>query len=80
MTDLEEKLIERLKGEHIEFRQLMKEHQEYEEKLAEFDKLRYLTSEEEIERKRIQKLKLLCKDRMAQILKEYGAEKAREQA
>jgi len=78
MTDLEEKLIERLKQEHIEFRQLVTEHQEYEEKLAELDRLRYLTSEEEIERKRIQKLKLLCKDRMAQILKEYGAEKARE--
>ena len=35
------------------------------------DKKVYLTPEEEIERKRIQKLKLSRKDRMAELIRDY---------
>ena len=62
-------LIEQLKAGNPEFRQLMEEHLQYERLLEEFNKFRYLTSEQEIEKKRIQKLKLMGKDRMAEILK-----------
>jgi uncharacterized protein YdcH (DUF465 family) len=69
----ENALIEHLKATNPEFRRLMEEHLQYERQLEEFNKLRYLTSEQEIEKKRVQKIKLRGKDRMAEILKEYKA-------
>jgi uncharacterized protein len=71
MTTDENALIEHLKQTDPEFRQLMEEHLRYEQQLEEFNKLRYLTSEQEIEKKHVQKLKLHGKDRMAEILKEH---------
>ena len=65
----ENTLIEQLTAGNPEFRRLMEEHHQYEQRLEEFNQLRYLTSEQEIEKKRIQKLKLMGKDRMAEILK-----------
>ena len=67
----ENALIERLKQTNPEFRRLMEEHLRYEQQLEEFNKLRYLTGEQELEKKRVQKIKLLGKDRMAEILKEH---------
>jgi uncharacterized protein len=69
----ENTLIEHLKQTNPEFRQLTEQHLQYERQLEEFNKLRYLTSEQEIEKKRVQKIKLREKDRMAEILKEYKA-------
>jgi uncharacterized protein len=71
MTTDENALIEHLKQTDPEFRQLMEEHLRYERQLEEFNKLRYLTSQQEIEKKHVQKLKLHGKDRMAEILKEH---------
>ena len=72
--EMEEKvLIEHLKQTNPEFRQLMEEHLQYERQLEAFNKLRYLSSEQELEKKRVQKIKLRGKDRMAEILKEYKA-------
>ena len=67
----ENALIEHLKQTNPEFRELMEEHLQHERQLEEFNKLRYLTSEQELEKKRVQKVKLLGKDRMAEIVKEY---------
>jgi uncharacterized protein len=67
----ENALIEHLKQTHPEFRQLMDEHLQYERQLEAFNQLRYLTSEQELEKKRVQKTKLRGKDRMAEILKEH---------
>ena len=69
----ENTLIEHLKQTNPEFRRLMEEHLRYEQQLQEFNKLRYLTGEQEIEKKRVQKTKLRGKDRMAEILKEHKA-------
>lgn len=69
-----EDLIERVKRENEEFRTLYLEHTILEKKLSEFSKSKYLTSEEDIERKRLQKVKLSGKDRMAEILKQYGSQ------
>lgn len=65
-TDSE--LIEKLKSENLEFRKLIKEHEDYEKKLKAFDSKKYLTTEESLERKRIQKLKLSGKDKIEMIL------------
>jgi uncharacterized protein YdcH (DUF465 family) len=69
----ENALIEHLKQTNPEFRQLAEEHLQYERQLEEFNKLRYLSSEQELEKKRVQKIKLRGKDRMVEILKEYKA-------
>jgi uncharacterized protein YdcH (DUF465 family) len=69
----ENTLIEHLKQTNPEFRQLTEEHLRYERQLEEFNKLRYLTGEQELEKKRVQKIKLRGKDRMVEILKEYKA-------
>jgi uncharacterized protein len=67
----ENALIEHLKQTNPEFRQLMEEHLQYERQLDALNQLRYLTSEQELEKKRVQKIKLRGKDRMAEILKEH---------
>ena len=69
----ENALMEQLKAANPEFRQLMEEHLQYERQLEDLNKLRYLTTEQEVEKKRIQKLKLRGKDRMAELLKDVKA-------
>jgi uncharacterized protein YdcH (DUF465 family) len=73
METEESALIEHLKQTNPEFRQLAEEHVRYERQLEAFNNLRFLTSEQEVEKKQVQKIKLRGKDRMAEILKEYKA-------
>ena len=67
----ENKIVEFLKNQNEEFRKLSEEHRDLDGLLSEIDNKRYLTAEEEVERKRIQKQKLLRKDRMAELVREY---------
>jgi uncharacterized protein len=71
VEDKEELLKKRLKEEDPEFKTLMEEHIKYEEILAQFNERTHLTPNEEIERKRIQKLKLSGKDKMEVILAKH---------
>jgi len=57
-----------------ELRGLYTEHQELKQKLEVFRNKLYLTNEEEVEEKRIRKLKLQSKDRMMAILGRYQQE------
>ena len=63
--------IEQVKRDHTEFRHLLEEHEHYEAQLAAYNDLRFMTSAQEIERKRLQKLKLQGKDRILTILRQY---------
>lgn len=67
----EQEIVELLKKENEEFKKLSEEHRSLDSLLSEIDNKRYLTPEEEFERKRIQKQKLLKKDRMAELVREY---------
>jgi uncharacterized protein YdcH (DUF465 family) len=67
----EEEIIKVLKRENEEFKRLSDEHKNLEKILVEFDSKRYLSPDEEFERKRIQKQKLLKKDRMAELIRGY---------
>ncbi len=67
----EHEIVELLKRENEEFRKLSEEHRNLDGLLMEIDSKRYLTPDEEIERKKIQKQKLLKKDRMAQLVREF---------
>lgn len=74
MWEYDEEIIERAKKESMEFCHLWKEHQGLERKLEEINKLRFPMPEEDLERKRLQKLKLKGKDRMVEILNRYKEE------
>jgi uncharacterized protein len=65
----EEVLVERLRTENSEFQKWEQEHRQLENTLTSFETHRYLSPEEEVERKRIQKLKLAAKDRMMEIIR-----------
>jgi hypothetical protein len=67
----ENDVVEILKKENEEFRKLTEEHRSLDLLLSEIDSKRYLTPEEEIERKNIQKQKLFKKDKMADLVREY---------
>lgn len=71
MEEKDKELVARLIRENEEFARLYKDHEEYEEKLDELEKFHYLTAEQEISRKNIQKLKLKGKDRMEEILRDF---------
>ena len=65
----EEAIMARLRTENPEFQKWEEEHRKLENSLMSFESHRYLTPEEEVERKRIQKLKLAAKDRMMEIIR-----------
>ena len=64
-------LIRRLIPKNKELKSLWDEHLEYEEKLDQLNKRRYLSTEEELRRRELQKLKLKGKDKIAEILRTY---------
>jgi uncharacterized protein len=65
----EEALVARLRSENQEYQKWEQEHKNLEDTLLTFATRRYLTPEEEMEKKRIQKLKLAAKDRMMDIIR-----------
>jgi uncharacterized protein len=71
MERREEELIQQLLTHDNELKTLYLEHQELKHKLEAFRNKLYLTPEEELEKKRIQKLKLASKDRLMEVLHRY---------
>jgi uncharacterized protein YdcH (DUF465 family) len=71
MERYEEELIQRYLRTDDELRALYDEHQTLKHQMEDFRKRHYLTSDEEIEMKRIQKLKLASKDRIMAILNRH---------
>jgi len=71
MEQREEQLIRQHADHDQELRALWEEHLQFKRKLEDFRDKAYLTNDEEMEKKRIQKLKLASKDRMMMILARY---------
>lgn len=71
MEKWDEELVARLLPRSEELRQYIEEHQRYEEQLEKFGQRPYLTTEEEMEKKRIQKLKLAGRDKIEAILAKH---------
>jgi uncharacterized protein YdcH (DUF465 family) len=71
MEKWDEELIARLLPRDQELRQYIEAHRQYEQRLEEFSQRPYLTTEEEMEKKRIQKLKLAGRDRIEAILAKH---------
>ncbi len=72
----EDVLVARLRTEDPEFQKWEEEHHKLESSLASIDSHVYLSPEEEIERKRIQKLKLAAKDKMMEMVRRYKVGRA----
>jgi len=68
MESREEQAIVSLLDKDPELKKFYEEHQELEKKLAEYQHKHFLTPDEEVEMKKIQKLKLIGKDRMMEII------------
>jgi uncharacterized protein len=68
MEAREEALVRQLADHDEELKALYQEHLELKHRLEDFRHKLFLTSEEELEKKRIQKLKLASKDRMMAIV------------
>lgn len=68
MESREEEAIISLLDKDPELKKYYEEHQELEKKLLEFQHKSHLTPLEEVEKKKIQKLKLAGKDKIMEIL------------
>ena len=68
MEPRDEQTIVSLLDKDPELKKCYDEHLELEKQLAEYQHKHHLTAEEEVEMKRIQKLKLSGKDRMMELL------------
>ncbi len=68
-TDIE--LIAQWKDRDPELKRFLEEHEDFERRLEEFNRRPYLTSAEDLERKKLQKLKLAGRDKIEQILAKY---------
>jgi uncharacterized protein YdcH (DUF465 family) len=66
--DISQEDITQLAADDPHFRLLYEQHRIYEKQLKNFDDSNYLSADDELERKKIQKLKLAGKDEMNQIL------------
>lgn len=71
MERKDEELIQQLIGQDEELRRYYEEHLELERQLAELNRRLYLTPQQELEKKRLQKLKLAGKDKIVEILARY---------
>lgn len=73
MDKKDEELIRSLMASEPELRARYEEHRQLEEQLEALQQRPYLSSDEEFERKRLQKLKLAGKDRIMEILARHRA-------
>ena len=71
MEKRDEELIQTLLEREPELRRYYEEHADLERQLEVFNQKVHLTPEEEVERKRLQKLKLAGKDKIMEILSRY---------
>ena len=76
MERREEEFIVFLLDKDPELKRYYEEHQELEKKLEVYQHKLHLTSQEEIEKKRLQKLKLAGKDKIMEILGRYRQSEA----
>jgi uncharacterized protein YdcH (DUF465 family) len=73
MPTLTEELKRELAAANDEFQKLLRHHHEHERRLAELASKSFLSSDEEIEEKKLKKEKLHLKDRMEEIAREHKA-------
>jgi uncharacterized protein YdcH (DUF465 family) len=71
--EIDPTLLEKVQGESDEFKKLYEEHLELKHRVEKLNKMNFLSPEQELEKKTVQKQKLKGKDRMAKIIEQYEA-------
>jgi hypothetical protein len=71
MEKRDEEFIISLLDKDVELKKSYLHHHELEQKLLEYQRKSHLTSAEELEKKKIQKLKLAAKDKIMEIVEKY---------
>ncbi len=69
--EINPQLLDKIQNENEEFKKLFAEHHLLNQKVDELNKLKFLTGDQEFEKKKHQKEKLKTRDRLEQILSEY---------
>lgn len=69
--EIEVGLLKKITGENHEFKALYDEHTKLKNRVEELNGMKFLTPEQEVEKKKIQKQKLKAKDRLGEILTQY---------
>jgi uncharacterized protein len=75
MEKKDEEFIQTLLPQDPELKQYYEEHLQLEQQLAEFNRKVYLTPEQDLEKKQLQKRKLHGKDRIMEILDKHRADR-----
>ncbi|PIQ98968.1 MAG: DUF465 domain-containing protein [Nitrospinae bacterium CG11_big_fil_rev_8_21_14_0_20_45_15] len=69
--EINEDLLEKLIKENHEFKKIHDQHSKLKSRVEELNKLKLITPEQEIEKKKHQKEKLILKDRMGEIVNQH---------
>ena len=71
MSISQDSLKERLARENDEYRDLLEKHQSFDKRLEKLNARNYLSDREKVEATTLKKHKLVLKDRMAEIAREF---------
>ena len=66
--EIEKEVLDKILSSNVDFTRLYTEHSELKLKIDDMNKTKFLTTEEEVEKKQHQKKKLVLKDKMEAIL------------
>ena len=66
--EIEKEVLAKILNSNIDFKRLYTEHSVLKLKIDDMNKIKFLTTEEEVEKKQHQKQKLVLKDKMEAIL------------
>ena len=66
--EIEKEVLDKILNSNVDFKRLYTEHSELKLKIDDMNKTKFLTTEEEVEKKQHQKQKLFLKDKMEAIL------------
>ena len=71
--EIDPTLLEKIQSENNEFKKLYEEHTQLKHRVEELNRMKFLSPQQEVEKKTIQKQKLKDKDRMMQIIDQHQA-------
>ena len=66
--EIEKEVLDKILSSNVDFKRLYTKHSELKLKIDDMNKTKFLTTEEELEKKQHQKQKLVLKDKMEAIL------------
>ncbi|TDJ53282.1 MAG: DUF465 domain-containing protein [Nitrospina sp.] len=71
--EIDPTLLAKIQNENDEFKKLYEEHSQLKHRVEALNHMKFLSPEQEVEKKTIQKHKLRNKDRMTEIIDQYQA-------